>query len=288
MPSVTVVGSVNLDLVATCARLPVPGETVADADLARHPGGKGGNQALAAQRMGARTSLVASVGTDAGADEALRLLGDAGVDLRACVRRSSSPTGTALILVDAAGQNQIVVAPGANLTLAPEDVDVSTTGIREADAVLCQLEIPLDTVGAAAEAARGLFCLNASPARPLPVEVLERTDLVVVNEVEAQALGDALAACGGLIAVTLGSAGARLQRGGHEVAAATPPPVRAVDTVGAGDAFCAALVVSLLEGRDEADALRRACAAGALATTRPGAQPSLPTSDEVDAVLSHR
>lgn len=141
-------------------------------------------------------------------------------------------------------------------------------------------------VDAAADGARGLFCLNASPVRPIPDSVIRRADLIVVNEIEWQALRGSLGQSRGLIAVTFGSAGARLYREGDQVAAATPLPVSAVDTVGAGDAFCGALVVSILEGQSEGDALGRACAAGALAATRHGAQPSLPIAAEVDAFCS--
>jgi ribokinase len=263
-----VVGSVNLDLVARCERLPRPGETVTDASFERVPGGKGANQAVACARLGAQVRLVAAVGRDAFADEALAGLREAGVELE--LRDTDEPTGVALILVDAAGENQIVVAPGANATLGAVELEA-------ADAVLCQLEVPDAAVVSAWEQATGLFCLNAAPARPVPVD----PDLTVVNRYELETLTRR----DGLIAVTLGAEGAILLEDGEEVARAEPPRVTPVDGTAAGDAFTAALLVSLLEGRDRDEALLRACAAGALAASRFGAQPSLPAADEVDAIL---
>jgi ribokinase len=271
---VTVVGSINLDLVARCERLPRPGETVTGATFERVPGGKGANQAVAAARLGADVRLIACVGDDELARDAVGTLETESVDLDG-VRSVEGPTGVALIAVSADGENQIVVAPGANMQLQPEDVEVAG-----ADAVLCQLEIPLATVTAAAERAEGFFCVNAAPARPLPRSLLERCDLVVVNRHELEALGDPQ----GRVALTLGAEGAVLFEDGREVARARPPEVKAVDGTAAGDAFTACLVVSHLEGRPWDEALRRACAAGALAASRPGAQPSLPTAEEVDAL----
>ncbi|MBV9605380.1 MAG: ribokinase [Solirubrobacterales bacterium] len=267
---ITVVGSANIDHVARCERLPRPGETVTDATFERVPGGKGANQALAAARLGARVRFVGRVGRD---DLALRSLTQAGVDLSGVVR-DDGETGVALILVDAEGENVIVVAPGANRRLRPEDVQIGA-----ADAVICQLEIPLEAVAAARAQAR-FFCLNAAPAREVSGFDL-RPDLLVVNRYEYERIepGDAL------VALTLGAEGAVLLKRGEEVARARPPSVTAVDGTAAGDAFCAALVVSLLEGRERDAALVRACAAGALAASRAGAQPSLPSAEEVDALL---
>ncbi len=273
-PRITVVGSVNLDLVARCERLPRPGETVSGAEFSRVPGGKGANQAVAAARLGAAVRFVGMVADDEIAGEALAGLVEGGVDLSGLARLSepNAHTGVALILVDAEGENEIVVAPGANARLAPGDVDVG-----EADAVICQLEIPDDAVAAAAAEARW-FCLNAAPARPVAVE----PDLLVVNRLEHEVTGDA----GRLVAVTLGAEGAVLLERGKEVARATPPAVEAVDGTAAGDAFTACLVISLVEGRPRDEALRRACAAGAIAASRPGAQPSLPTALEIDRILA--
>jgi ribokinase len=268
-PRIAVVGSVNLDLVARADRLPRPGETVTGASFSRVPGGKGANQAVACARLGAEVTLVAAVGADPFADEAVATLVDAGVELR--LQRSSASTGVALIVVDEGGENAITVAPGANEELAGFELE-------PADAVLCQLEIPDSAVVSAWEQCSGLFCLNAAPARTVEVD----PDLTVVNRYEF----DVLARRDGLVALTLGAEGAVLLEDGREVARADPPRVTAVDGTGAGDAFTACLLVSLLEGRERDEALRRACAAGALAASRLGAQPSLPTAAEVDAILA--
>ena len=269
-PRITVVGSANTDYVARCDRLPRPGETVTDAVLERIPGGKGANQAVAAARMGARVRFVGRVGSD---DLVLRSLEQAGVDTSA-VARDEGESGVALILVDARGENVIAVAPGANRRLTALDVDVG-----DCDAVMCQMEIPLEAIAAAAKGAP-FFCLNAAPARgPLPAGL--KPDLLVVNRYEIDVVGP----YDGLLALTLGAEGAVLLDRGVELARATPPEVQVVDGTAAGDAFCAALVVSLLEGLDREVALRRACVAGALAASKPGAQPSLPSAAEVDAVL---
>jgi ribokinase len=272
--SVAVVGSANLDLVARTERLPRPGETVTGASFARIPGGKGANQAVAAARLGADVRFVGAVGRDDFARQVLQAMRGDGV--RTEVVELDAPTGIALIVVDDAGENTIVVAPGANAELRPEHVDVG-----EADAVLCQLEIPLDTVAEAARRARFL-CLNAAPARALPQELLAHVDLLVVNRYELETLGPQE----GFVALTLGAEGAVLLEGGEEVARAEPPRVEAVDGTAAGDAFTACLLVSLLEGKPREEALRRACAAGAIAASRAGAQPSLPTAAEIDAILA--
>jgi len=259
----TVVGSVNVDLVARVHELPRPGETVTATSYARYPGGKGANQAVAAARLGARVRFVGAIGEDGFAQEALAGLRAAGVELEVA---QTGSTGIALIFVADDGETQIVVVPGANAQVPP----TFPTG-----AVLCQLEVPDDVVTAAAASA-DFFALNAAPARPIEVE----PDLLIVNRLEYD-----VASRGRLVAVTHGAEGAVLLEGGREVARAKPPPVDAVDGTAAGDAFAACLVVSLLEGRPREDALGRACAAGAVAASRPGAQPSLPTAAEVEALL---
>lgn len=264
----TVVGSVNLDLVARAERLPRRGETVTGATFARVPGGKGANQAVAAARLGATVAFIGCIGAD---ETALTELVGAGVNLER-MKRVTSETGVALISVDAAGENAIVVAPGANLALLPADVDVP-----DCDGVLCQQEIPPETVEHVAATAPGEFFLNAAPAR----ERAPAADVTIVNRYEL----DALTHRDGVIAVTLGAEGAVLLDHGDEVARAAPPSVQAVDGTGAGDAFTACFVVSLLEERSREEALRRACIAGALAASRFGAQTSLPTAEEVDALL---
>ena len=276
-PSVCVVGSINLDLVARVDELPRPGETLTGAKLAYVPGGKGANQAVAAARLGAAVRFVGAVGDDDFGELAVQELREAGVDLsRTQVVRSR--TGIALILVDAAGENQIVVVPGANHAL-----DAARIEVGNPDALVCQLEILDDAIEAAVAQTDAFFCVNAAPARRVPGAILERADLVVANTLELEALDSS--PLGTLFALTLGARGAILLDDGEEVARAEPPKVKAVDGTAAGDAFTACLVVSLLEGRDREEALRRACAAGALAASRPGAQPSLPTAAELDEIL---
>lgn len=275
---VTVVGSVNLDLVTTVARLPGPGESLTATGLVRLPGGKGANQALAARRLGLSVRLIAAVGTDPEADTALELLRREGVQLDR-LQRVTEPTGLALIAVDTTGETTIIVVPGANAALRVDADDVAG-----ADAVLTVLEVPEQAVIAAARHATGLFVLNASPARPVPPEVLARADLVVTNRAEYAALPGLHAARA--LAVTDGPRGAVLLRDGQQVATAAPPQVNAVDGTAAGDAFIGAAVAGLLHGLPDVSWLTQACAAGALAATRPGAQPSLPTTAEIDEVLA--
>jgi ribokinase len=277
---ITVVGSVNLDFVATAATLPAPGETVTGATLARHPGGKGANQALAAARLGASVTLMARVGLDNMAHEALALLHAAGVDLELCIADHDQPTGVALIAVSADGENQIVVAPGANAAFTPDLLTGPISG-----ALICQLELPVETVARAVAMAEGFVAVNLAPAMTVPDAVLERADLIIVNETEAAWYGEALHRARGLVAVTYGAKGAALFRGAEKLGEAAPPRVVAVDTTGAGDCFVGALTVALLEGQEADQALAFACTAGALAATRPGAQPSLPTRAEVEALL---
>ena len=279
--AVAVVGSVNLDLVARAAHLPRAGETVTGARLARHPGGKGANQALAARRLGARVAMIGCVGDDAEAGLALALLRADGVDVRGCVAEPDHATGIAFIIVDDAGENQIVVALGANDAVSGDGAEVA-----EADLLLCQLEIPVAAVARAVAAARGFVCLNLAPAQAaLLAAMLARADLIVVNEAEADAMRWALADHAGLIATTLGARGAVLTRGGVEIARARAPAVDAVDTTGAGDAFTAALALLLAAGRSPDAALTSACAAGALAATSPGAQPAMPWAGAIEALL---
>jgi ribokinase len=263
-PKLTVVGSINLDLVARVERLPRAGETLSGATLERIPGGKGANQAVAAARLGAEVRMVGRVGRDANAEDALAGLREAGVEL--AVGEVDAPTGIAIILVADDGENQIVVVPGAN---------GEVSGFSSPGSVLCQLEIPDAALQEARSQAEWL-CVNAAPARPLTVAA----DLVVANRYEAEVIGEQP-----LLALTLGEEGAVLLEGGQEVARATPPRVDALDGTAAGDAFTACLAVSLLEGRDREEALRRSCAAGAIAASRFGAQPSLPTASEIDEIL---
>lgn len=282
--TIGIVGSVNLDLVASGAPLPRAGETVTGARFSQHPGGKGANQALAARRLGADVSMIGCVGDDAMAEAALDLLRRDGVDVSGVMSELGTATGVALIAVSPDGENQITVASGANGRVGPSDVG----GLPKCDVILCQLEVPVPAVEAAARAAAetgALLAINLAPAIGVPPSLLETADLLIVNEVEAEFYGDALHERGGLVAVTLGGAGARLFKMGQEIASVPAFEVDVVDTTGAGDTFCGALAVALAEGQAPEEALRFASAAGALAVTRAGAQPSLPTRAQVDQLL---
>ncbi|NND84957.1 MAG: ribokinase [Acidimicrobiia bacterium] len=280
MARIAVVGSTNLDLVATADRLPTPGETVVNAALERHRGGKGANQALSAARFGADVAFIGATGDDPEADFALALLADAGVDLSGVVRLPEVSTGLALIMVDAGGENQIMVASGANGRLAPEHLRLA-----EADAVLLQFEIPPTTVDAAVSTAAGIVVVNAAPARPLSGAVLAHTDVLIVNEGEFEAVRDDLHGFVGTVVRTLGPNGAEALVEGTVTTRVPAPSITAVDTVGAGDAFCGALTTVLAEGASLEDAMRWGCAAGAFAATRNGVQASLGTRDEVARLL---
>lgn len=272
----TVVGAINVDLTARVDRAPAAGETVADGVLHRGPGGKGANQAVAAARLGAAVRLIGAVGDDAEGRGIRDRLVSVGVDA-AGVQTSDAATGTALIVVDATGENSIVVCAGANAA-----IDAGALDIEPGAAVLMQLEVSDAVVSAAAEAA-GFFALNAAPARSLPAGVLERCDLVIVNETEYAQLPEVHDAP--LLCVTLGAEGARLYRHGELAASSPGVATTVVNTVGAGDAFCAALVVGLLRGDAPEDALGRACAVGAAAVADEASQPALQPLDayEVDA-----
>lgn len=280
MTSILVIGSVNLDLSASVSRLPAPGETITGATLERFPGGKGANQALAASRLGADVTLVASVGDDGAAEEALALLREGGVDLGLCIVDAHMPTGVALIAVAPSGENHIVVAPGANATLKLDDIC-----LPEADALICQLEVPGATIANAAKAFDGFFCINLAPARDIDDLIIQRADLIVVNETESAWYGERLSLCKGMVATTYGKAGAKLSRNGKHVAHADALAVSAIDATGAGDVFTAALTVALVEQMQPAEALCFACAAASTATTKRGAQPSFPRRGEVNALL---
>lgn len=280
MSTIAVIGSINLDLVATVKKLPEPGETVTDAELNRFPGGKGANQALAAQHLGASVNLIACVGEDDAAEQALVLLREGGVDLSAVSSVADVATGTALIAVAPSGENHIVVAPGANRRLLPDAFEMP-----EADALICQLEVPVDTVAKAVQEFDGFVCVNLAPAMHIDVSILQRADLIIVNEVEAAWYGESLSATNGMIATTFGAAGAVLSKNGEDIARAKPPRIEAVDTTAAGDTFTAALTVALVEGQSPDEALQFACVAGAAAAMKLGAQPSLPTRDDVKALM---
>ncbi|MFJ3489882.1 ribokinase [Leifsonia aquatica] len=260
-----VVGSINVDVTAIADRLPTPGETIGGGLLQRHAGGKGANQAAAASRLGARVRMVGAVGDDADGEWMLDELREAGVDVGA-VRTVAAATGTALIAVDHDGENQIVVCPGAN-------AEVSLAGVEVADdeVVLAQLEVELELVLELAARTHAFLALNAAPARSLPAELVERVDLFIVNESEYALMPELAKA--ERVAVTYGGEGAALYEKGTEVARVPAVPVQPVNTVGAGDAFCAALTMALTAGATPEEALRAACAVGAAAVAHPGSQP---------------
>ncbi|SLJ95020.1 ribokinase [Arthrobacter sp. P2b] len=266
-PAVTVVGSINLDLIATAERLPTAGETIGGAVLSEQPGGKGANQAAAAARLGGSTRMVGAVGSDANGQRMLDALAVAGVDT-ADVAVLPEPTGTALIVVDRDGENQIVVCPGANSNLSLDGVEFDRD-----ETVLCQLEVGLPVVLEAARLHTGYFVLNAAPAMDLPAELLERCDLVIVNESE-YALIPALAEAK-LVAVTYGKDGSAMFDQARKVAEAPSIAVSVANTVGAGDAFCAALVLALRQGLDYAHALAVANEVGGDAVGDSSSQPDL-------------
>jgi len=292
-----VVGSANADLVIRVERRPAAGETVLGSDLVVHPGGKGANQAVAAARLGARTALLARVGDDGHGRLLLQSQRAAGVD-PAGVLVGGAPTGVALITVDPSGDNSIVVSPGANARLAPEDVRAASGLLHASRVVSAQLEIPLETV---VEVVRRLppgtrFVLNPSPPRPLPAEVLAACDPLIVNEHEARVIAGgeldgspedwaaALLALGPRsVVVTLGAEGA-LVATGEAMTRIKSVKVDAVDTTGAGDAFTAALAWRLGAGSSLPDAAAYAARVGAAAVTRPGAQESFPTAEEVESL----
>lgn len=294
---VVVVGSVNSDLVVRVAALPRPGETVAGERFAIVGGGKGANAAVAAARLGAAVALVACLGDDDFGAARLAELAREGLDLGGVRRAGDEPSGVALIAVDAAGENSIAIAPGANALLGPADVATLTLG--PGDLLLTQLEVPLATVEAAlrrARAAGATALLNAAPFRPEAVALLPLTDVLIVNELEAAGLLDlpritpaaaldAVAALldrgPGAVALTLGPHGAYAGRG-DERRHLPAPAVAVVDTTAAGDAFTGALAAALAAGRDFFAATELAVRAGSLAVTKAGAQPSLPRRDELE------
>ncbi|MFF1482955.1 ribokinase [Streptomyces sp. NPDC058301] len=293
MTRIAVLGSTNMDLVAYVAAAPRRGETVTGHDFRTIPGGKGANQAVAAARAGGDVALIGAVGTDEYGVRLRAALDGSGVDTD-LVRTTEGPSGTAHIVVDADGGNAIVVIPGANASvthLGPGDEAL----IAGAEALLLQLELPMDTVVEGAQAARrhGVrTVLTPSPVQPLPPELLAATDLLVANEHESASLAgvdDPKAAARALlelvpeVVVTLGARGSLYAARGQDPVAVPAPEVKAVDTTGAGDTFVGALTVALGEGRTMPEALAWASDAAALSVQRPGAVAAMPYRTEIDA-----
>ncbi|MEO3997726.1 ribokinase [Mesorhizobium sp. CAU 1732] len=296
---ITVVGSINLDLIATVDRLPKPGETVPGDAFTTSPGGKGANQALAARRSGADVRMVGGVGRDSFATEALACLRDGGVDLSG-VRESHAATGVALIFVEESGENVITIVPGGNGALFPGDV--ASADIRKGEYVMLQLEVPLETVGAALAATRSVGAtslLNTAPFRAEAAPLLGEADYVIANETEFDLYSNALSLTGDsreqrmldfagrtgrIMVVTLGAEGV-VAATASELVRAQGLTITPVDTVGAGDTFCGYFAASLELGLPLQDALRRAAVAGSLACLKPGAQPSIPRGEDVEEAL---
>ncbi len=297
---ICVLGSLNQDLVIRTERFAKPGETLLAGPFETHPGGKGANQAVAAARLGASVALIGAVGSDANGESLVANAEREGVDCRFVRRDAKLATGVAVITVDARGENQILVAPGANASVGAGDVERARDAIERAKLVLAQLETPLEALERAfaiAARVRVRTLLNAAPARALPRELLASLDVLIVNRTEAETLagraGEAgelareLAASGPeLVVVTLGALGAlAFDRGSGRIVQREAFEVVAVDSTAAGDAFTAAFAVSLARGEALESALARAAAAGALACTKRGAQPSLPRAADVEECL---
>jgi ribokinase len=302
-PRIVVVGSLNMDLVVRVSRLPRPGETAVGRDFSQVPGGKGANQAVAAALLGADVLLIGRVGDDAYGRLLVQLLQSRGVDASRVLMTSGTTSGLALIGVEDSGQNAITIVGGANALVSPDDVAHCQAAIAGADALLVQLEVPLETVASAITIAKRHNVLTVldpapAPAMRLPAELLA-ADVLSPNQIEAEALtgvavaspADAQRAArllhergAGRVVIKLGEQGAWASENGGPFSHAPAPPVQAIDTTAAGDAFTAALAIGLVEGRSLAEATRWACAAGSLATTRRGAQDAMPTRAEVDAL----
>lgn len=307
-PRICVVGSLNMDLVVRTPRFAKPGETVCGGPFATYPGGKGANQAVAAARLGADVSFVGCVGDDAHGSEFRRVLSAEGIDVTHLQSRSGMATGVGVIAIDEQSQNSIIVALGANLALAAADIDAAMPMIREADVVMLQLEIPLETnahVLRRSDEFKARIMLNAAPAQRVPEEMLRHVDVLVMNEVEARVLclhasgrvpDDVLietVPCGGetVKILTLAERGSMTCFGGDHLQEHPAFAVTPVDSVGAGDCFCGALAMMVAQDRYWLDSegfsrsIRFASAAAAITVTRHGAIPSMPTRAEVEAFM---
>ena len=309
-PRIAVVGSINADLVVRCARLPRPGETISAHDVREVAGGKGANQAVAAARLGADVTMIGRVGDDAFGQRLRNGLEENGVDVSHVLTTTDCASGLAIVAVEDSGENSIVIVPGANGRLTPADVLAATSILRDADVVLVQLEVPLETTIAAIRLAREQgtpVILDPAPApavgndRDGRLADLLRVEVACPNEAEALALtnvrietvADAEQAACCLRSrgpkygiVTLGARGAVLCEPDSRPVLIPAFSIAAVDTTAAGDAFAAALAIRLAQQVPLLEAVRFACAAGALAASRPGAQPAMPTLEEVNALCT--
>ncbi len=300
MSKILIIGSSNIDLIACVKHLPAPGETVGEARFMQSNGGKGANQAVAAARLGGDVTFVSCLGDDANAASLRQQFSNDGIDTRALLTASHTPTGTALIYVAEDGENCIAVAPGANRLLGPEAIDALTDRIAEADYLLLQLEIPMESVARAIEKAAEVgtrVILNPAPAHPIADELLRKIYLITPNRSESEILTgcqvrtpqEASEAAARLlekgvenVIITLGCHGA-LIRTPHAETIVPACKVTAVDTTAAGDVFNGALVVALAEGMTLVEGARFAARCSAVSVTRPGAQTSIPWRSEIDA-----
>lgn len=304
MTHIAVVGSINMDLVVRAPHIPMPGETVLGSDFDTFSGGKGANQAIAAARQGSKVSMIGRVGQDAFGQQLLNGLQTEGVDTKHIGLDESTASGVALITLDTAGQNSIVVAPGANHRLTPEMVTQAWKQIPPVDVLLLQFETPINTVFTGAQLAYqsgAKVVLNPAPAQALAPKLLALVDVLIPNESEIALLTGRpvesleqieLAARGlldlgvGIVVVTLGERGALIVDGSRTGVHVPGFSVEVVDTTAAGDSFVGVLAAALAEELPLQTAVTRGCAAGALAATHLGAQPSIPTKATIDQLIS--
>ena len=302
MGKILVIGSSNTDLIAKVRRFPVAGETIEGTMFLQAMGGKGANQALAAHRSGGDVSFVTCLGDDANGRNTLQYYKDEGLDVSSALIVEAIPTGTAMILVNDEGENCIVITPGANHELSPPYIDTIAKQIGTASMVMLQMEVPIETVRRACDLAvqfETRVLLNVAPAREIDADLLKMVDILVVNETEIEKIsGKSIAELGEekvidslvkkgakVVILTLGRNGSLVRQG--KILRHVPAfQVEAVDTTAAGDTFCGALVACLGKGKDLIASVQFATAAAALCVTRMGAQPSIPTEEEVNQFLS--